>query len=140
MGGVIDLQLLRRHARPQDARAPVTVDADPAVAVQQLRERRAQLLQTMSSQCEIDGHGPCTSPRPCAGYDAIGEVLQCAAGAEAHLEAALERGAEDRTSLDRLADASRSIGAIDGPEELVPAIPRLALLVCPATAAALVHV
>jgi PAS domain-containing protein len=87
-----------------------------------------------SAQCE-----PCTV-RPCAGYEAIDDVLEVAAGTEQQLFSEIERTARERTMTARLAEAAQQIATIQKLDELVAAIPDLALLVYPGASAALLQV
>ncbi len=136
MGEAIDLQVVRRSPPHSDQQIPDGgEDKDVVVAIEKLRDRRAHLNDVVSAQCET-----CTEARSCAGYQAIGEVLAVAAGAEEQLVTALERTVHGRTTIARFAEAAQQIAAIENLDELVAAIPELALLVCPGDASALLEV
>jgi transcriptional regulator with PAS, ATPase and Fis domain len=140
-GSIIDLPALRRPARSLDhRRLPDDLDADLAGAMAKLRDRRARLLETVATRCEPGGCGPCTYPEPCEGYRAIDDVLEVVAGAEGHLISALERAIQDASALAQLTAATHEIAVIDAPNELIEAIPRVALVVGPGAAAALMQV
>jgi len=144
MRRAIDLELVRPSSRKSDPhsdhRTPADADPDLGVARENLRDRRARLQHAVSRHCAPEGRGPCTAPFPCAGYEAIDEVLDVVAGADEQLTTALQRALHDRTMMARLAAATRDIAAIEGVGDVIATIPELALLVCPADAAALLHV
>jgi sigma-54 dependent transcriptional regulator, acetoin dehydrogenase operon transcriptional activator AcoR len=140
MGGIIDLKSLRRPPRTPDHRSWEGVDAELAGAMSRLQDRCARLLEAVAGRCEPDRCEPRAAPRPCAAYQAIVEVLEVAAGAEAHLLSALERALRDASSLAQLASAAHDLAALEGEAEVVAAIPRLALAFARCAAAALVQV
>ena len=138
MGSVIDLPFTGREGPPSNPNTPDVAEGGVELAVQDLRESRERLAETVSAKCEGGGGAPCTV-RPCAGYDAIDEVLKVAQGAEAQLLAARERTAEDRARTAHLAAATLELAAIETTGGLVDAIPELALRVCPADGATLLR-
>ncbi|HET7786096.1 MAG TPA: sigma 54-interacting transcriptional regulator [Myxococcales bacterium] len=140
VGGPRDLALLRNAFRSFGRRMIDRAQTDFGRAMIELGERRTHLQEVVSTHCESTGGGPCSNLQRCAGYDAIDDVLDVVASAEEHLIAALEHSADDRARLGQLALATQEIASIDDFESLVEATPELALLVCPATSAALLRV
>ena len=107
MGGVIDFPSLKR---PVERRSE-GVDADVA-AVAALRAHRARLLETVAAHCGPGGCDSCTDPQPCAGHQAIDDVLEIIPGAQAYVLATLGQVGQD-AALARAHAALREASAAE---------------------------
>ena len=111
---------------------------DLARAVEQLRDRRVRLQDAVGTRTGPDA---CSLPsHSTAGDQAVREVLDAAAWAEQKLAAALGRVAICQTMVAQLAAVAQALAAIEGLDQLVAAIPSLALAVYPRAAVALLKV
>ncbi|HET7824292.1 MAG TPA: sigma 54-interacting transcriptional regulator [Anaeromyxobacter sp.] len=109
-------------------------------AVAGLRAAFDQMREVVAMRCETGGRGSCEGWAGCAGYAAMRDVLDLVAGTEQHLVTAAERAIEQGRLLGQLSLATQGIASMASAESLVAAIPELALLVCCASAAALLRV
>ncbi len=140
-GAPRDLQLLRRAFRSFGRRVIDRVDADVATAMDRLREQRARLEDVLSAQ-RVAVEGDAVSPEPGmhAAQSAVDQMLAAVRDAEEQLIAALEHSLVDRERIGQLVAVSQEIASIEGLDELIATIPRLALVFCPANAAELLEV
>ena len=135
-----DLEHLRISSRYAARTLTAPPHASDHAVVKDLHERRARLEAVVVDHCEASGQGPCTAPYGCPGYEAIDDVLGTVADAEDQLVLALEHSLADRTRIGQLAAATHEIASIGELPDLIAAIPRLALVVCPGTAAELLRI
>ena len=135
-----DLEQLRLSSRYAVQTLTSRSSAAENAVVKDLQERRERLEAVVVQHCEATGPTACSAPYGCAGYQAIDDVLGTVADAEEQLVLALEHSLADRTRVGQLAAATHEIASIAELGELVAAIPRLALVVCPATSVELLHV
>jgi sigma-54 dependent transcriptional regulator, acetoin dehydrogenase operon transcriptional activator AcoR len=133
VGGPIDLQLLRRAWASLEQHLPERENPE-ATVVGKLRERRHALKGAVDRQCP-----PCLEVAPCEINTELEGALGTLSQAEEHLSAALEHAIVDRTRMGQLAAATHELASIDEYGELLGAVPRLALVVCPGTGTQLVR-
>jgi len=134
-----DLERLRASSRHAARTLGGLPFASGHAVVKDLQERRERLEAVVVEHCEGAGQGPCNARHGCAGYEAIDDVLATVSDAEEQLVLALQHSLIDRTRVGQLAAATQEIASIAELHDLLAAIPRLALVVCPATAAELLQ-
>jgi len=138
MGGVFDSLAFRQASCLLDRRS-VGGDADVSVSAA-LREFRTRLLETVASHCGPAGCGECSAPQPCAGHQAIDEVLKVIPGAETYVLETLGRAGQDGSTRALVSAVTRDLCGVETPAELFAAIPQVAIAVCHGAAAALLRV
>src|SRR4051812_25371559 len=130
VGGPNDLQALRRAWASLERRLPHSPEPAGARVIGELRERRDALKDALVTECP-----PCLENAPCRINTELEGALGTLSQAEEDLSAALEHSILDRTRMGQLAAATHELASIEEYDAVVGAIARLALVVCPGTAA-----
>ncbi|MFL5436273.1 MAG: sigma 54-interacting transcriptional regulator, partial [Myxococcales bacterium] len=134
VGGPNDLQALRRAWVALERRLPHSPEPAGARVIGELRERRDALKDALVRECP-----PCLESAPCRINTEMEGALGTLSQAEEDLSAALEHSILDRTRMGQLAAATHELASIEEYDAVVGAIARLALVVCPGTAALVVR-
>src|SRR3954467_1487958 len=134
VGGPHDLQALRRAWAALERRLPHSPEPAGARVIGELRERRDALKDALVRECP-----PCLESAPCRINTEMEGALGTLSQAEEDLSAALEHSILDRTRMGQLAAATHELASIEEYDGVVGAIARLALVVCPGTAALVVR-
>src|SRR4051812_18209451 len=134
VGGPNDLQALRRAWVALERRLPHSPEPAGTRVVGELRERRDALKDALVREC-----APCLETAPCRINTEMEGALGTLSQAEEDLSAALEHSILDRTRMGQLAAATHELASIEEYDAVVGAIARLALVVCPGTAALVVR-
>src|SRR3954465_4766347 len=134
VGGPNDLQALRRAWASLERRLPHSPEPAGARVIGELRERRDALKDALVTECP-----PCLESAPCRINTEMEGALGTLSQAEEDLSAALEHSILDRTRMGQLAAATHELASIEEYDGVVGAIARLALVVCPGTAALVVR-
>jgi transcriptional regulator with PAS, ATPase and Fis domain len=133
-----DLRQLRTAFRSFGRRVIDRVDADVATATDAVREWRARLSDAVAAERE-ERDSPHEHVTPVGGV-LVNDALDALGQAEERLVGALEHALADRERIGHLVAVSQEIASLDTVDELVSAIPRLALVFCPADTAVLIEV
>ena len=132
VGGQSDLQAIRRAWSALEKR--ISDRGEPgAKAIGRLRERQIQ-IKGVVRECP-----PCHEISTCQINSSLEGAVAALSQAEDHLSGALEHSMADRTRMGQLAAATHELASIFEYDELLVAIPRLALVVSAATGAQLVR-
>jgi transcriptional regulator with PAS, ATPase and Fis domain len=134
VGGPNDLQALRRTWAALERRLPHSLEPAGTRVIGELRERRDALKDALDREC-----APCLETAPCRINTELETALGTLSQAEEDLSAALEHAILDRTRMGQLAAATHELASIEEYDDLVGAIARLALVVCPGTGAVVVR-
>ncbi|MFL5374814.1 MAG: sigma-54 interaction domain-containing protein [Myxococcales bacterium] len=132
VGGPTDLQAIRRAWSALEHRISDLGEAG-ANPIRRLRERQTE-IKGVVRDC-----APCLEISKCEINSSLEGAVAALSQAEDHLSGALEHSMADRTRMGQLAAATHELASIFEYEELLVAIPRLALVVSAAAGAQLVR-
>ncbi len=141
VGTAGDLRQLRQAFRSFGRRKiDQIIDADVFSVMEALRERHARLRDILSAQrdARASGHLPLAlHPSPLT--KVVDESLESVHLAEEALIGAMEHALLDRERISQLVAASQQLSSLEDLEDILGAIPRLVLMLIPATVIGLVE-
>ena len=133
-GGPASLQTLRRPWASLERRLLHRANRPAIAMVGDLRQQGKALQRAVKTRCVS-----CREGRPCQVHEEMQGALATVSKAEEHLSAALEHSITETSRVGELAAATHELASFDDYDELVEALPRLALVVCPGTGAQVVR-
>ncbi|HYO59408.1 sigma 54-interacting transcriptional regulator [Archangium sp.] len=141
VGTAGDLRQLRQAFRTLGRRAiDPLIQPDIASVMEALRERHARLRDILSAQRDAQGPEPLSStPGPSPLSRVVDESLESVHLAEEALIHTLEGLVLDRERISRLVAVGQKLSALERPEELLAALPRLAMTLVRAAAVVLLE-
>ena len=141
VGTAGDLRQLHQAIRSCGRRKVDRLVKDAVEVIEALRERHARLRDILLAQRDARGPGQRPAPwLPSPLAKAADDSLESMRLVEEELIGALERTALDRERMNVLVAVCQELASIDGWEEVVGAVPRLALVFIPKASAALLEV